>query len=960
MKKILSILLTVCMVVWMIPVGGVFATEPAGTEADPILIKTVADLKEISTNDSGKYYRQENDITITSNDGYSAISSFAGHYNGNGKTITLDDENLFGTVSGTVKNLTVKGATATKEIAATGAIATTVNATTGVIEKCTVSGVTLTQSAAGAMGAIAGTSSGKIENCNASSVTLKNTAASGDVIMGGLVGTASGTVECGSTLGVTFNAPASGTTNKIGSVVGQADNALTLVSAKEIGSYPVIADASTNKVTIASSGSLKNALNIGTVEINNTTVNSLTGTTVDLNCSPTVTNLITSGSNPTLSMASSNVGTLTLDAGAKLDAYSGSHIGILNCSSGKTLELDNSINKLGIDKCIFTNTSETGLSNVEKLFNGDSGSYKTVIEQYNSTYTYTYTPVYAASIGSQNYYNLSDAAAYALANSGKTIKLLKDATGTITVRNGTALTFDANGYNLSLSSVTNYGSLVVTDTAATKGKITVSNVGAGSNEFCGIGNYYTNNPESYMLSGYTCEKVTPTAGNAYWQISDTKKDISNLTVTLSDTVMAYTGSQLKPTVTVKDGTKTVSSSDYTVTYGTNVGSSTYTSTGTVTVEFKDSCKDYRGTKTLTFTITPGKVLSSTTVYVPTISDQYYTGTYVKPTVYVYYGGATATTARTLLTEGVHYTVSYSSNLSVGTATVTVSAKAGSGYSGSITKTFAIKYNLSNATVTTTPSSYSYDGNAKKPAVTVKVGTTVVPASAYDVTYSDNTNVGTATVTVKAKTYGNAVGSSTAYFTISGKYGTITPEYAAYSYKTTKSNPFAIRIVGNTTDGIGYSYTSGNTAVAIVSSNGTVTTTGCGKTNITVKTTGNKAYYPASATVSVTVKPPTGKIGSVVSSSRGKMKVTFEKVAAAQKGTVRYQIRYSRDKDFDYGTYKTATFKSTKAEANASAKKTVSGLVSGSKYYVKVRGYVVLDDGTKVYGKWSKVKSVKVK
>lgn len=419
---------------------------------------------------------------------------------------------------------------------------------------------------------------------------------------------------------------------------------------------------------------------------------------------------------------------------------------------------------------------------------------------------------------------------------------------------------------------------------------------------------------------------------------------------------SYTGTMTDPAFSVywySNGTSTLlkKGTDYTTAYSYyyNKGK------GSVTVTFTGN---FKGSITENFTIQKGNELTNYTAYIPTISDQSYTGTYVKPNVYVYYGGATATTAKTLLTENVHYTVSYSSNINAGTATVTITGKGI--YSGSITKTFAIKYNLSNATVTTTPSSYSYDGNAKKPAVTVKIGTRTVPATDYDVTYLNNTNVGTGSVLVSAKKYGTSTGSNTAYFSILGKYGTITPEYAAYNYKTTKSNPFAIKISGNTTDGTGYSYTSGNTAVAIVSSNGTVTTTGCGKTAITVTTTGNKAYYPASATVTITVKPPTGKIGSIVSSSRGKMKVTFEKVAAAQKGAVKYQIRYSRDKDFDYGTYKTATFKSTKTEANASAKKTVSGLVSGSKYYVKVRGYVVLDDGSKVYGKWSKVKSVRIK
>ena len=53
-------------------------------------------------------------------------------------------------------------------------------------------------------------------------------------------------------------------------------------------------------------------------------------------------------------------------------------------------------------------------------------------------------------------------------------------------------------------------------------------------------------------------------------------------------------------------------------------------------------------------------------------------------------------------------------------------------------------------------SYVYDGTAKEPVVTLKEadGTTVIPAGEYTVEYSNNTNVGTAAVTVTAKPDGN--------------------------------------------------------------------------------------------------------------------------------------------------------------------------------------------------------------
>ena len=58
--------------------------------------------------------------------------------------------------------------------------------------------------------------------------------------------------------------------------------------------------------------------------------------------------------------------------------------------------------------------------------------------------------------------------------------------------------------------------------------------------------------------------------------------------------------------------------------------------------------------------------------------------------------------------------------------------------------------ISGAKVTVVPSSYIYDGVAKTPGVTVTLDDVELPVSAYDVVYSDNVEVGTATVTVTGK------------------------------------------------------------------------------------------------------------------------------------------------------------------------------------------------------------------
>ena len=77
-------------------------------------------------------------------------------------------------------------------------------------------------------------------------------------------------------------------------------------------------------------------------------------------------------------------------------------------------------------------------------------------------------------------------------------------------------------------------------------------------------------------------------------------------------------------------------------------------------------------------------------------------------------------------------------------------------------------------------------------------------------------------------------------------------------------------------------------------------------------------------------------------------------AAKQKEMAGYQVQYSTSKKFTKKTTKTAKVATTKA-----LNKTVKGLKSGKKYYVRVRAYKVAD-GKTVYSAWTKTKSVKVK
>ena len=93
-----------------------------------------------------------------------------------------------------------------------------------------------------------------------------------------------------------------------------------------------------------------------------------------------------------------------------------------------------------------------------------------------------------------------------------------------------------------------------------------------------------------------------------------------------------------------------------------------------------------------------------------------------------------------------FIVRYASNVNVGTATVTATAGSRSNYTGSVTATFAITAaSIDNAVVVAEDTEYT--GKPVTPAVTVTVNGVVLSAADYTVAYSNNTEVGTAEVSI---------------------------------------------------------------------------------------------------------------------------------------------------------------------------------------------------------------------
>ena len=143
-------------------------------------------------------------------------------------------------------------------------------------------------------------------------------------------------------------------------------------------------------------------------------------------------------------------------------------------------------------------------------------------------------------------------------------------------------------------------------------------------------------------------------------------------------------------------------------------------------------------------------------------------------------------------------------------------------------------------------SYTYDGKAKTPTVTIKNDTaTLIKDTDYTVEYSNNINAGTATVTVTG--IGNYTGILTKTFIINKAQQTVNA--------TISSNTLDIGDTSEiTASGQGtISYISSNTNVATVNNSGIVTGISAGTATITVTATGNNNYNEASKTFTVLVK-----------------------------------------------------------------------------------------------------------
>ena len=481
----------------------------------------------------------------------------------------------------------------------------------------------------------------------------------------------------------------------------------------------------------------------------------------------------------------------------------------------------------------------------------------------------------------------------------------------------------------------------------------------------------------------------------------TPADFSKLTASLATGTFSYDGTEKKPEVTVKSGSKQLTSgTDFTVSYTNNINVGTAKAvitgkgnySGTITKSFKITQADlskftaslsadsfiYDGaekkpvvtvksdnaqlTADTDFTVSYSSNINAGTATVTITGKGNYSGSIKKQftitpadfsgfsaelsaDTVTYTGsaqkpGATVKSGDKVLVSGTDFTVSYSNNTNAGTAKATIKGKGN--YSGTITKEFTITpADISQLTASLSADIFRYNGTEQKPSVTVKSrDKMLVPDTDFTVSYSDNIDVGTATVNITGQ--GNYTGSMTRTFTITNARipAVITAKSVTLNQSTKKTSVFTAETDGKIT------LKSSNSKIVKVS--GTkIIPVAPGKVTLTITAARGQDYEKASKKISVTVRPLTTSKLSLKSTAKKQATVSW----TAAKSISRYQIYYSQRSDMKNAKHITA---------KSSAKSAVlKNLTSKKKYYVRIRTYKTVS-GKKYYSTWSSVKSVTVK
>ena len=216
---------------------------------------------------------------------------------------------------------------------------------------------------------------------------------------------------------------------------------------------------------------------------------------------------------------------------------------------------------------------------------------------------------------------------------------------------------------------------------------------------------------------------------------------------------------------------------------------------------------------------------------------------------------------------------------------------------------------------------------------------------YKVTWKNNTNAGTATVTVTGlEPYFR--GTLTKTFKILQANNSITASNVKKT-QSTKAQTFSLGAAVK--GGAKLSYKSNNKNVTVNSSGKvTIAANYTGESAITITAAATKNYKAAQKTVTLTVNPSGTSITKCTNIKTKKADIQWKKNGSA----TGYEVQYSTNKTFKSGV-------KTKSITNASTiKYTAAGLTSQKTYYVRVRAYKTVGK-KKLYSSWSGIKTVKI-
>ena len=349
--------------------------------------------------------------------------------------------------------------------------------------------------------------------------------------------------------------------------------------------------------------------------------------------------------------------------------------------------------------------------------------------------------------------------------------------------------------------------------------------------------------EAYSVSG---DKAT-TVGN-YELTVTAKSDAQNYTgsakaaysiiaanaqiFTISDIApQTYSGTRLKPAVTVKDGPAVLAeNTDYTLTYSNNLNAGT----ATVTAQ---GIGNYTGTQTKTFEIQRANVAlmppvaKAGLVYTAKAQQLVIAGSAEGGEMQYSLDRQAWSTAQPTGTDAREYTVYYR-------------VVADGNHNGVDTQNFKVTIGQATLTTVTLTKTYLVYSQQEQTTLVSKVnaGTIVVPAGSYDVTGNTATTVGTYTATVTGK--GNFKGQVTAQYSIVAANASlfdITLGQTEYTYDGTAKTPAVTVKDGFTvlTENTDYTLT-----IEANTNAGTAKVTATGKGNYTGTRTKTFVIHPA--------------------------------------------------------------------------------------------------------------------